>query len=650
MDDTHNKLVKLQDPLMHRVLVVDNDPDLISEYVECLSDDFETDDPTSTLTDLEKVWLRDESDDGSVATFDVHSRDQGKSAVSAVAAATRAGRPFAIVFLDRDLPPGIDGLEAARQIREIDPNVNLVIVSKSLGDKPDKIAREIPPADKIFFFEKPLMGVECRQLSAALCGKWHADRALRMANEALEQRVDERTAALHKLAYYDPITRLPNQFLLLDQLDETIDGSEDADGDTAVILLDVDRFSFVNETMGYDSGTELLRSIGNRLSRTFIEDGDYVGAAVGRFGSDEFAVIMPGIASEDEVRALAESVKRTVEAPFLIHGRDVFLKASVGVAWHPVHGRTARAVFRSAEAALHRSMRSIDSPITYYHREMRYRARHRFALEAELRMALAGGRIRAWYQPQQCVKTGGLVGVEALARWEREDGSVVPPSDFIPISEEMGMAEAIFESMLKSVCDDIVSWRDHVDKPFPVSINVSAQQLRGSDIVRQVRQALEQANIDRHLLRLELTETVLLEDLSVAEPTLRDLSAYGIGIHIDDFGTGYSSLSYLAQLPVQALKIDRSFISQVTESDSTRRVVQAIVALGKALNLGVVAEGIETDLQFAHVRRLGCDVVQGYFIAKPMRGSHLIRWCQGYESTESFNSGANVIHIDRGAS
>ena len=350
------------------------------------------------------------------------------------------------------------------------------------------------------------------------------------------------------------------------------------------------------------------------------------------------------------MRTLAESVKQTVEAPFLIHGRDVFLKASVGVAWHPVHGRTARAVFRSAEAALHRSMRSIESPITYYHREMRYRARHRFTLEAELRMALADGRIRAWYQPQQSVKTGELVGVEALARWEREDGSVIPPSEFIPISEETGLSDAIFESMLNSVCEDIVGWRDEVERPFPVSVNLSAQQLRGTDLVRLVRQALERANIDRSLLCLELTETVLLEDLSVAEPALRDLSAYGVGIHIDDFGTGYSSLSYLAQLPVQALKIDRSFISQVADSDSTRRVVQAIVALGKALNLGVVAEGVETDRQFAHVRRLGCDVVQGYFIAKPMPGSHLMRWCQGYESTESFNCGTNVIHIDRGGS
>ena len=647
LSDLSKNTARHQGPLTHRVLVVDKDPDLIAEYVHCLSDEFEADDPTSTLTDLEKVWLRDESDDGSVASFEVHSRNQGEAAVAAVSAATEAGRPYAIVFLDKRLPPGLDGLEAARQIREIDPNVNLVIVSDSLGDKPDMIAREIPPADRIFFFQKPFMGVECRQLAAALCGKWHADQALRMANEALEQRVQERTAALHKLAYYDPVTRLPNQYLLLDQLDAAIEISEDKEGDTAVILLDVDRFSFMNETMGFDSGTELLRSIGNRLGRTFVEDGKFAGAAVGRFGADEFAIIVPGVSSEEQTRELAQRVKQTVEAPFLIHGRDLFLKASVGAAWHPTHGRTARAVFRCAEAALHRSMRSIDSPVTYYHREMRYRARHRFALEAELRMAIDNGRIRAWYQPQQSIATGELVGVEALARWEREDGSIISPGEFIPVAEEMGMADGIFECMLSSVCSDIVALRGEMDWQVPVSVNLSAHQLRSHGLVRQIRRALEGAEIERGLICLELTETVLLEDLSVAEPVLRDLSAYGVGIHIDDFGTGYSSLSYLAQLPVQVLKIDRTFISQVADSESTRRVVQAVVALGKALKLEVVAEGVETDRQFADVRRLGCDIVQGYFVAKPMPAMQLLRWCQGYESTESLKCGGNVVSIER---
>jgi len=224
-------------------------------------------------------------------------------------------------------------------------------VTGSVSPTPDNLGKQIPPADKVFFFQKPFHALECRQLAAALCGKWHADMALRSANEELEQRVQERTAALQKIAYFDIVTRLPNQLLLLEELKALIEKAEDTAGDTVVVLVDIDRFSFINETMGYDAGTELLRSIGNRLSRTFSDDAGHRMAVVGRFGADEFAMLVPGIENESEISELAELVKETVEAPFLINGRDLFLKASIGVSWHPVHGRDAKSVFRCAEAA-----------------------------------------------------------------------------------------------------------------------------------------------------------------------------------------------------------------------------------------------------------------------------------------------------------
>ncbi|MDX1506939.1 MAG: EAL domain-containing protein, partial [Woeseiaceae bacterium] len=577
----------------------------------------------------------------------VHSRNQGDAAVEAVRNAVETGAAYAIVFLDIRMPPGIDGIEAARQIRELDPNVNIVIVTGSMGMDAETVVKSIQPADKIFFFKKPFHAVECRQLAAALCGKWHADMALRYANEELEQRVEERTAALHKLAYYDPVTRLPNQYLVLDELQRLIDDSEDREGDTEVILFDIDRFSFINETMGYDSGTELLRSISSRLNRLVAEADEFPGAIVGRFGADEFAVIVPAVESEQRMREIAELVKQTIEEPFLINGRDLFLKAAMGVSWHPVHGRDGLSVFRCAEAALHRSMRSIDHGITYYHREMRFRARHKFDMEAELRVAIDNGDIVPWYQPQQSTRSGELAGVEALARWMRPDGSVVQPDDFIMLSEEMGISDVLFESIMHSVCNDLAFWQENTEWTVPVSVNLSAHQLRNRNLVNLIKGVLNKRKIDKQLINLELTETVLLEDLTIAQPILDDLSEYGVGIHIDDFGTGYSSLSYLAQLPVQAVKIDRTFVSKLAESESTVRVVQAIVALGKAMNLNVVAEGIETDQQFAIIRRLGCDLVQGFFIARPMPSDRFLTWCGGYEDTQSLKHGPNVIGIDR---
>ena len=630
----------------NRVLVVDDDAQVIGKYLRCLGKDFEPDAATATLGDLENVLLGEESDDKGAARFEVHSRNQGAAAVEAVKASINAGAPFSIVFVDIEMPPGMDGIETARQIRALDANVNIVLVTGSQSVYPENLGRDIPPADKVFFFKKPFHAAECRQLAVALCGKWHADRALRKANEDLERRVEERTAALQKIAYFDIVTRLPNQLLLIEELKNLISRAEDSEGDTVIVLLDIDRFSFINETMGYDAGTELLRSVGNRLSRTFAQDGASERAIIGRFGSDEFAVLMPGVDSDMDIRDLAEAVKQTVEAPFLINGRDLFLKAAVGVSWHPVHGRDAKSVFRCAEAALHRSMRSLDHSITYYHSEMRYRARHKFDLEAELRGAIESGQIVAHYQPQQCTKTGKLAGVEALARWIRPDGSVVPPSDFVPLSEEMGISDIFFESIMRSVCNDVARWRDEGGWDVPVSVNLSAHQLRNSDLVSLIKGVLSSTQVDRKLINLELTETVLLEDLTIAQPILDDLASYGVGIHIDDFGTGYSSLSYLAQLPVQTIKIDQTFIKQMSDPGANTRVIEAIIALGKAMELEVVAEGVETDQQYAIVRKLGCDLVQGYFVAKPMPAHELRKWCHGYEDTQSLKHGSTVVGID----
>ena len=630
----------------NRVLVVDDDPLLIDEYLRCLGKGFEPDNATTTLTDLEKVLFGEETDERGAANFDVHSRNQGEAAVEAVKKAIGEGSPYAIVFLDIRMPPGMGGIEAAQQIRLLDPNVNIVIVTGSVSPAPENLGKQIPPADKVFFFQKPFHAMECRQLAAALCGKWHADMALRSANEDLEQRVKERTAALQKLAYFDVVTRLPNQLLLIEELKALIEKAEDSEGDTVVVLIDIDRFSFINETMGYDAGTELLRSIGNRLSRTFCDESGHRMAIVGRFGADEFAILVPGIENDSEIRELAELVQDTVEEPFLINGRDLFLKVSIGVSWHPVHGRDAKSVFRCAEAALHRSMRSLNSSITYYHSEMRYRARYKFDLEAELRAAIENGDICAHYQPQQSLVSGDLAGVEALARWTRPDGSSVPPSDFIPLSEEMGISDVIFESIMRSVCADVAHWRENTDWKVPVSVNLSAHQLRNRDLVSLIKGILQSENVDKKLINLELTETVLLEDLTIAEPVLNDLADYGVGIHIDDFGTGYSSLSYLAQLPVQTIKIDQAFVSKLSDSDANNRVIEAIVGLGKAMKLEVVAEGVETDQQYAIVRRLGCDLVQGYFIAKPMPAAQLLVWIEGHEDTQSIKKRSIVVDIE----
>lgn len=614
--------------MTNRILVVDDDAMLIGEYLRCLGEGFEPDCATTTLGDLEKVLFGEDTDDKGAAVFEVQSRNQGEAAIAAVTEAVKEDSPYSIVFLDIKMPPGIDGVEAAKRIREIDPNVNIVIVTGSVGAEPDNLGRQVPPADKIFFFRKPFHATECRQLAAALCGKWHADLALRHANEVLEQRVAERTAALHKLAYFDPVTEMPNRLKLLDHLQFMIDNAEGSEGETAVVLLDLERFSFLNETMGYDAGTELLQSMANRLKKMISKRDDHYKPVVGRFGADEFACLVPAIPNDEAMQEFVLEVKDVVEKPFLVNGRDIFLKASIGVAWHPAHGPDARGVFRCAEAALHRSMRRLEGGITYYHSEMRYRARHKFDMEAELRAAIDSGQIIPYFQPQLCLKSGKLAGVEALARWTRPDGTVVPPSDFVPLSEEMGISDVLFESILTSVCGAVASWRADGEWTIPVSVNLSAHQLRNNKLVELIKSILQTNDVEEKMINLELTETVLLEDLTIARPMLKDLSKYGVGIHIDDFGTGYSSLSYLAELPVQTLKIDQSFVERLTESETNARVVQAVIALGKAMGLEVIAEGVETEQQMGMVRAFGADLAQGFLIAKALPDEEFRRWCE----------------------
>jgi diguanylate cyclase len=613
-------------PATNRILVVDDDKEIVGEYLHCLGSNFEPDLATTTLGDLEKVLFGEQTDEKGSARFEVDSRDQGLAGVAAVEHAVQAGRPYAIVFLDIRMPPGINGVEAATRIRQVDPNVNIVLVSGSLLPEPEKLGKQIPPADRIFFFKKPFHAVECRQLAAALCGKWHADLALRRANEVLEQRVIDRTADLHRLAYFDPVTKRPNRLKLTDELQVMIDAG--TDGSTALLLLDIERFSFLNETMGYEAGTAVLRAIASRLERALEGRLGTRRSVVGRFGADEFACLIADVKDETELQELVDYIRQAVMEPFVVNGRDLFLKASMGVAWHPEHGNDPRIIFRCAESALHRSMRRPDGYVTFYHSEMQFRARHQFNMEAELRQAIDNGEITAFFQPQVDLRDGRLAGVEALARWIRPNGTIVSPADFIPLSEEMGISDVLFECIMRSVCTTVSRWRDSSGWDVPVSVNLSAHQLRNQQLVQLVGSILEQFSPGQKLINLELTETALLEDLTVARPVLTDLAALGVGIHIDDFGTGYSSLSYLAELPAQTLKIDRTFVQRISESPNNERVVQAIVALGKAMNLEVIAEGVETPQQLELVTRFGCDLAQGFLIAKPMPEKDFLGWCE----------------------
>ena len=611
-------------PIRNRVLAVDDEPAIISEYCRCLAEQFNM---SPEMAELEKSLFDATCDDGWSRAFEVEVRSQGNTGVDAVREAMQADDPFAVIFLDIAMPPGIDGIDAAKQIRELDPDVNIVIVSGTASAEPENLVVQIPPADRLFFFKKPFHSVECRQLTNALCSKWHAERELKQSNELLEQRVMKRTAELHKLAYIDPITQLPNRNRILAELKDLISEEKDDGLLIAVALLDIERFSFINETSGYEAGTDLLRAVGEKLTKV-LRSVSSESNVVGRVGADEFACLITDVSDEHDLHDRIAKIESVCDEPFEISGRHIHIDVSIGVACHPLHGDTAKIVYRCAEAALHRSRKNVEKRSTFYAREMQLRAQQRHELESEFRTAIDKSKLDVHYQPQLCLRTGDIVGVEALARWTRENGTSVPPDVFVPLSEELGMSDDLFQAVLAKVCATKKSWKGHKLHDIPVSINMSVHQLRNPDLLDIVDTAIDDYGLNTDMIKFELTETSLLDNLSVAHRVLAELAEHGLAIQIDDFGTGYSSLSYLAELPVQSLKIDQSFVARVGESSSHSRVVQAVIALGKALDLQLIAEGIETENQLVILRNNGCDVGQGFLISLPLTANGLLQWTE----------------------
>lgn len=604
----------------NRVLVIDDEPAVLEEYVHSLGEQPGNDARASSLATMEAELFGKAPSVETRRVFEVTTRTQGEQAIEAVQAAMDAEDPYAVAFLDVNMPPGMSGVDAARNIRHIDPDLNIVIVTGMASAEPERLAAHVPPKERLFFFQKPFHGIECRQLAMALCGKWHADRAMRTSHERLEQRVAERTAELHELAYFDPATGLPNRNSLIDGLQELIATAQRDETLVAVVLLDIERFSFINETLGYEAGTQLLTLWASRLKEV-LRGNDIAG----RCGSDEFACLLGDIGSEAALREVVREVERAFRAPFHLAERELHVGASIGVACYPGDGAEAHDVFGCAEAALNRSKRHALRRTVYYRHEMGESSRRQLHMEARLRTAIAHGDVQPYFQPQFSLTEQTTVGAEALARWVDEDGRVMPPSDFIPLAEEVKLSTALFECMLAQSLTHVAAMHK-TGIEIPVSLNVSVHDLRQPRFVKTILCALQAAGVAPGMLKLELTETMLADDLNLARRVLDELVGHGIGIEVDDFGTGYSSLSYLAELPVESLKIDRSFVSGTEPGEEQQRVVQAIVALGHAFGLRVIAEGVETTQQLEHLREYGCDTVQGFLIARPMPAAEFPAW------------------------
>jgi diguanylate cyclase (GGDEF)-like protein/PAS domain S-box-containing protein len=418
---------------------------------------------------------------------------------------------------------------------------------------------------------------------------------------------------IHYLAYYDHLTGLPNRTLFTDRLKLALSQAQRTGNHVGLFFLDIDRFKSINDSLGHTAGDALLTTIGRRLSDSMREYD-----TVSRLGGDEFTVVVSEIHNLSQIEIITNKIMDIFKEPIKVNNQELFVTTSVGISIYPQHGTSSEALLKNADIAMYKAKERGKNTYTIYDKSMSTKQMEWLSLETFLRRAMRADEISVVYQPQISAQSGRIAGIEALARWNQKLLGEIPPSKFIPIAEENGLIRQIGSLVLRTACEQVVKWQQAFGQGIRVAVNVSNRQLRYGDFVNEVSQVLLETGLSPSLLEIEITESELMESTEDALETVESLKKLGVQIAIDDFGTGYSSLSYLKQLSVDRLKIDRSFIRDLSSDTNDSLLVKTIIDMAHSLQLSVTAEGVETKEQFKFLHNNGCDEIQGYLIAKPM--------------------------------
>ncbi|MBV1775260.1 EAL domain-containing protein [Burkholderiaceae bacterium DAT-1] len=444
------------------------------------------------------------------------------------------------------------------------------------------------------------------------------DACVHLVTLALSQR--EAEAQIHHLAFFDPLTGLPNRAMLAERAQHSILRAEREGRSMALLYVDLDRFKNINDSLGHQTGDAFLDIMGHRLDAV-VREYD----TVGRIGADEFVIVLANCNRQGAER-VAGKVIGVVNEPITLGEHILVVGASIGIAVYPEDGADFESLMRNADTAMHQAKASPNRVFRFYHEEMNQAAAERLRMEAALRTALDEGQLLAHYQPQILIRDESLYGVEALARWMHPEWGMISPARFIPLAEETGLIEALGSWMLRETVAQLARWDAQGVRVPSLSVNLSPQQFRQEGLEHEVAALLDEFGIAPDRLTLEITESVMMLDEYHPLETLKALKQLGVCLSVDDFGTGYSSLSYLKRFPVHELKLDQSFVRDLGEDAEDRALASAVVRIGQSLNLSVVAEGVETAVQLAFLKEQGCDVAQGWLFARPMEASALSEW------------------------
>ena len=492
-----------------------------------------------------------------------------------------------------------NGLELLREIREKGFTIPVILLT-GLGDhKVDLSAMKAGAAD---FLEK-------HRLTAPLL-----ERSLRYAAE--RHKIELK---LTHLANYDVLTGLPNRWLLQDRLSQALARARRENCQVAILFLDLDRFKVINDTLGHSAGDLLLRKIAVRLTKG-IRECD----TIARFGGDEFMAITFLISQAQSAARLAQRILKALLLPFNLHGQEVFIKASIGIALYPIDGTDLESLVKCADSAMYQAKSLGGNTYSFFSPEINTHTMEKLIMESKMHRALEREEFLLYFQPQFDIQTGRMCVAEALLRWQPLDGKLVLPAHFIPLLEETGLIIPVGEWVLGSACAQCKAWQEAGMPLFRIGVNISARQLKQEGFVDMVKKILHETGLDPFYLELEITENMIMENILENIELLDKLKGLRIHIAMDDFGTGFSSLKYLKNFPIDRVKIDRSFITHINNDPKDESIVRTIIALAHNLGMKVVAEGVETEEQFDLLTRLGCDEVQGYYFGKPVPAEEFI--------------------------
>lgn len=555
--------------------------------------------------------------------YTIELAESGKEALSLFAELEADGIEVPLLICDQ-IMPGMGGVELLIQIQQQYPNT-LKILLTGLANFNDVI-QALNHANLYRYISKPWdeadLSLTIREaLRSYNQGKQleEQNRLLQQMNLELQREIADRRRAETKLAHdalHDALTELPNRVLLTERIQGAIQSAErDSTYQFAVLFIDLDRFKVVNDGLGHLMGDKFLKAIAQRLQHC-LRPNDLIA----RFGGDEFGVFLDNIQGQMEAVQVAQRLLAALQTPFNVGDHTLFASASIGIAVGSAEHKNAADLLRDADLAMYSAKDNGRGCYALFNQELHIQSIKLLQIESDFHRALAEQEFILHYQPITCLKTSALIGFEALVRWQHSTQGFISPCEFIPIAEETGFIIPLGMWVLKEACRQLQAW--HLKFPqrteIAISINLASKQLRDPEFIKQLDMVIAETGLDGSALKLELTESMLVDNIESVLQTLSSIRARGIELSIDDFGTGYSSLSYLPRFPINTLKIDRSFVSQMTFDAENLEIVRAIASLAHSIGIDVVAEGIETVEQLEILQTLGCEYGQGYLISKPL--------------------------------